>query len=156
MQHRTRMIILVVVVLILGLPFMVFAENQTIAVYDFEGTGPDGYWIRPNQSSITRDPSKVISGKASLEIDTMESSDTENDIFVTLRDSAMFQGGKRYSVSFEYKVLDVTLPDSCFYLVAKSKMLKRSREKQTTISSVSRESESSCTHILFNAGRIRL
>jgi len=103
-----------------------FAEGKTIAVIDFEGPeSTSGYWREPMQTSITTDQNEVISGKASLKMDTTNNKvDRESLLFVVLSNAAPLQGGKRYAVSFDYKVIDINYPESCFFLVAKSKMLK--------------------------------
>jgi len=134
---KTRIGILAVLVIILtfcGLSCAVIDQKDVCkgkTVFDFESESVEGYTVNSQYASIIDNSAEVISGKRSLKMDTMAGKQEQNDLFVTLPKGLMLEGGKRYKISFNYKVIDVNLADSYFYFVAKSQSAKAPDQGET-------------------------
>jgi hypothetical protein len=134
---KTRVSILEVLLIILvfcSLSCAVIDQKNTCkgkTVFDFESDPAEICTINSQYASITDNPAEVISGKRSLKMDTRTGSQEQNDLWVTLPKGVTLEGGKRYKISFNYKVVDVNLADSYFYFVAKSQSAKAPDQGET-------------------------
>ncbi|OIN98565.1 hypothetical protein AUJ67_08285 [Candidatus Desantisbacteria bacterium CG1_02_49_89] len=92
---------------------------KVIANYGFEANEKDSDWDIREWGTFSSDKNEIISGKASLKGDGRNDSDDWHEFFHTSPDALLLQGGKEYTISFNYKVLAKS-EDAYFYFLARS------------------------------------
>ena len=96
------------------------SRNSTrLAFFDFENGVDVALKIDPALATVTDDPTEVISGKYSLKLDTMADGKGLKDFVSTVAKQLPLQGGKRYELNFNYRVLDLG-EDGHFYYSAET------------------------------------
>jgi len=89
-----------------------------VGYYGFEPDEPED-WVPGAAAIITQDKKEVISGKASLKGNSMESSNDWNEFLHTDVSKLPLEGGSTYTVYFKFRVLEKE-EGSKFYFLARS------------------------------------
>jgi len=83
---------------------------------NFEVAEPNSNYTRwSTYTSITTNPAEVVKGSKSLKMNTMSTGGGWFELFSTTTSGVSLVGGKRYSISFYYKVLDLDLASGSYF-----------------------------------------
>jgi len=87
-----------------------------VSYYGFEPNDPEE-WAPSPGGTVTAEKKEVISGKSSMEGNSMGSSSDWNEFFHSDPAKLPFEGGKTYTVYFKYKVLDKGDSSKSYFLM---------------------------------------
>jgi len=95
---------------------IITAEPTLDILINFEAAEPNSNYTRnATYTSITTNPAEIVKGSKSLKMNTMSSGGGWFELFSTTTSGVSLDGGKRYAVSFYYKVLDLDLASGSFF-----------------------------------------